>query len=80
LVAFGSSSPTTSALKLSAVIPRYRVSNNDTAPRRIGSPSGLTFLVSETNGFSMVAMEPSLRRTATAIFEGERIITPSSTA
>src|SRR5438105_5932209 len=36
--------------------------------------------VIETNGRSIIASEPSPRRTATAILLGERIITPSMTA
>src|SRR5438445_2914206 len=69
-----------SALKLSAVIPSESVSNSETAPRTTGRPSGLTRRVIETNGFSSVAIVPSGRRTATATREGERIMTPSITA
>src|SRR5207249_7981006 len=61
-------------------MPRYSVSNSDMAPRITGSPSSFTRAVIETNGFSRMPSDPSGCRTATAIFEGERIITPSITA
>ena len=56
------------------------VSNSETAPRTIGRPSSRCFLVTDSKARSMNVIEPSTRRTATAIFDGARIMTPSTTA
>src|SRR6266487_4284459 len=80
LPAEASSRVASSALKLSAEIPSARVSNSETAPRTTGRPSTRSRRVTDENGFSIRAIEPSGRRTATATRDGERIMTPSMTA
>src|SRR5436305_54661 len=65
-----SSRTASSAEKPSAVIPRYKVSNSETAPRITGQPSGFTRCVIERNGRSMEPRVPSGRRTDTAMRDG----------
>ena len=61
-------------------MPSPRVSKSETAPRTTGQPRGLKRRVTEAKGRSRKASVPSGRRTATAMREGERIMTPSMTA
>ncbi len=61
-------------------MPRYIVSISEIAPRTTGIDSALMRIVIDLNGFSISAMSPSTRRTATANLDGARIMTPSMTA